>query len=64
MNGKIKFFNTFKEFGFVTGEDGKDYFVHVSGLVGTTSMDKDQKVTFEVEKGDKGLKAVKVTKVA
>jgi len=51
-----------KEFGFVTGEDGKDYFVHITGLVGATSMDKDQKVTFEVEKSERGPKAIKVTK--
>ena len=62
MKGKIKFFNEIKGFGFVTGEDGKDYFVHSTGLVGTQSLDKDDEVTFEVEKGDKGPKAVKVHK--
>lgn len=62
MKGKIKFFNDIKGFGFVTGEDGKDYFVHSTGLVGHTTLEKDDEVTFEVEKGDKGLKAVKVTK--
>lgn len=62
MKGKIKFFNEMKGFGFVTGEDGKDYFVHSTGLVGTTSLEKDDEVTFEVEQGDKGPKAVKVTK--
>jgi len=62
MKGKIKFFNQIKGFGFVTGEDGKDYFVHSTGLVGTTSLDKDDEVTFEIEQGEKGPKAVKVTK--
>ncbi len=62
MKGKIKFFNELKGFGFVTGEDGKDYFVHSTGLVGTTALAKDDEVTFEIEQGDKGPKAVKVTK--
>ena len=62
MKGKIKFFNEIKGFGFVTGEDGKDYFVHSTSLVGTTSLAKDDAVTFEVEQGDKGPKASKVTK--
>ena len=63
MKGKIKFFNVTKGFGFVSGEDGKDYCVHSTGLVGTSSLDKDDEVTFEIEQGDKGPKAVKVTKV-
>jgi cold shock protein len=62
MKGKIKFFNVIKGFGFVTGEDGKDYFVHSTGLAGHTSLDKDDNVTFEIEQGDKGPKAVKVKK--
>ncbi|MBS3082067.1 cold shock domain-containing protein [Candidatus Pacearchaeota archaeon] len=62
MKGKIKFYNEIKGFGFVTGEDGKDYFVHSTSLEGSTSLAKDDEVTFETEQGDKGLKAVKVAK--
>ena len=62
MKGNVKFFNGIKEFGFITGEDGKEYFVHKSGLEDGVSIDKDDKVTFEVEKGDRGPKAVKVVK--
>lgn len=62
MKGKVKFFNEIKEFGFITGEDGKDYFMHKSALKEGVSLDKDDSVTFEVEKGDRGLKAVKVSK--
>ena len=62
MKGKVKFFNEIKEFGFITGEDGKDYFVHKTGLSTNETLDKDDSVTFETEKGDKGLKAVKVSK--
>ena len=62
MKGKIKFFNEMKGFGFVTGEDGKDYFIHSTGIESNASLNKDDEVTLEVETGDKGLKAVKVKK--
>ena len=62
MKGTVKFFSGEKEFGFITGEDGKDYFVHKTGLEGDTTIEKDDKVTFETEEGDRGLKAVKVKK--
>ena len=63
MKGTVKFFNREKEFGFITGEDGKDYFVHKTGLEAGVEIDKEDEVTFETEKGDRGLKAVKVVKV-
>ena len=56
MNGKVKFFNQTKGFGFITAEDGKDYFVHVSDLAGQTLRDNDA-VTFDVVQGDRGPKA-------
>ena len=60
MKGKVKFFDSVKEFGFITGEDGKEYFVHKSGLEDGTSLDKEDSVVFDVEEGDKGKRAVKV----
>ncbi len=62
MKGTIKFFNTEKEFGFIAGEDGKEYFVHKTGLEEGVTIDKDDSVTFETEEGEKGMKAVKVKK--
>ena len=62
MKGKVKFFNEIKEFGFIIGEDGKEYFVHKTGLNTNVMIEKDDSVTFEIEKGDKGPKAVKVSK--
>lgn len=63
MKGKVKFYNNSKGFGFITAEDGKDYFVHSSGLSeGVTISDNDE-VEFEVEQGDRGPKAGKVKKV-
>jgi cold shock protein len=62
MKGKIKFFNDMKGFGFITGEDGKEYFVHSTGLESGVRVSEGDSVTFEVEQGDKGPKAVKVSK--
>ena len=57
--GKVKFFNEAKGFGFIVDEQsGKDIFVHSSGLVDKIS--ENDSVQFEVEKGKKGLNAVKV----
>lgn len=51
-----------KGFGFITGADGKDYFVHSSGLKEGVSVSEGDSVTFEIEQGDKGPKATKVSK--
>lgn len=62
MKGKVKFFNNSKGFGFIAGEDGKEYFVHSTGLVSGQSITEGDSVTFEIEQGDKGPKASKVSK--
>ena len=64
MKGKVKFFNMLKGFGFIAGEDGKEYFVHKSGLEAGVELKENDEVTFEIEQGDKGPKAVKVAKAA
>jgi CspA family cold shock protein len=56
--GTVKFFNESKGFGFITKEDGKEVFVHVSGL--KQDIRQNDKVEFEVEEGKKGLSAVNV----
>jgi cold shock CspA family protein len=60
--GKIDFFNTEKGFGFIK-EIGtnESYFVHYKGLI--DDVVEGDKVSFELEKGMKGLNAVKVTKI-
>ena len=60
MKGKVKFFNEMKGFGFIAGEDGKEYFVHQTGLTEGTEISENDSVRFEVEQGDRGPKAVKV----
>ena len=62
MKGKVKFFNQEKEFGFIIGDDGKDYFVHKSGLQDDLIINEDDSVEFTVEEGDRGPKAVSVSK--
>ncbi|MFQ5620968.1 MAG: cold-shock protein [Candidatus Nanoarchaeia archaeon] len=62
MNGTVKFFNEGKGFGFIVGEDGKEYFVHVTGLTEGTRLAENDAVTFDVEEGDRGPKAVNVKK--
>ncbi len=62
MNGTVKFYNEMKGFGFITAEDGQDYFVHQSALEeGVTLRDNDA-VSFDVEDGERGPKAVNVKK--
>ena len=59
-NGTVKFFNEGKGFGFITpDEGGKDVFVHANGLNGI-SINEGDKVSYDVEEGQKGLNAVNV----
>jgi len=64
MNGRVKFFNEAKGFGFVIGDDGKEYFVHVTGLAEGAEIKDDDEVTFEVTEGDRGPKATNVQRSA
>ncbi|ALR30794.1 cold-shock protein [Chryseobacterium sp. IHB B 17019] len=60
QQGTVKFFNEAKGFGFISPSDGsKDVFVHSSGLISRSIRENDV-VTFEVQKGEKGLNAVNV----
>ncbi|MCK4319445.1 cold-shock protein [Candidatus Micrarchaeota archaeon] len=61
--GTVKFYNDMKHFGFIAGDDGKEYFVHESGLKEGTSIGEGDKVKFEVVEGDKGPKAEQVEKI-
>ena len=60
MQGTVKFFNRKKGFGFISGEDGKDYFVHFSGLAQGTFIRDNDIVSFDGTEGDRGLKAENV----
>ncbi|KQS34446.1 cold-shock protein [Pedobacter sp. Leaf194] len=63
-NGKVKWFNTQKGFGFIVQEDNKDLFVHFKDVLGgIESLKENDQVEFEVAEGRKGLQAVNVKKV-
>lgn len=57
--GTVKFFNNAKGFGFINLKDSdEDIFVHSTNLI--DEIKENDQVTFDVEKGDKGLSAIKV----
>ena len=62
--GKVKWFNAEKGFGFIEREAGDDVFVHFSAIQseGFKSLDEGQAVTFEVEQGQRGPQATNVQK--
>ena len=67
INGKVKWFNPTKGFGFIEREDKqKDVFVHISAVrnAGMNGLDEGQAMTFEVEEGPKGPNAVNIQKVS
>lgn len=65
MQGKVKFFNTEKGYGFIEREGGSDVFVHYSNIAGDgyRSLEEGQIVEFDVAPGRKGEEAQNVTPV-
>ncbi len=62
MQGKVKWFNERKGFGFIEAENGNDVFVHFSAIEGSgfRTLQDGQPVSFDVQSGPKGLSAVNV----
>jgi CspA family cold shock protein len=62
--GKVKWFNPRKGYGFIVTGDGRDVFVHYSNIEGGgyKTLDEGDPVTFEVVEGEKGLRAENVVK--
>jgi len=65
MQGKVKWFNPEKGYGFIEVEDGKDVFVHYSEIKdeGFKTLEEGQTVEFEVVEGNRGPQAVNVLKL-
>ncbi|CAM4146327.1 MULTISPECIES: cold-shock protein [Jeotgalicoccus] len=63
--GTVKWFNGEKGFGFIEQEAGDDVFVHFSAIQGEgyKTLEEGQKVTFEIEEGQRGPQAVNVATV-
>lgn len=62
QNGTVKWFNDDKGYGFITGSDGKDVFVHFSSIKtnGFKGLEEGQKVSYDVEQEDRGPQATNV----
>lgn len=62
LEGKVKWFNPRKGYGFIATTDGRDIFVHYSSISsdGYKTLNEGDPVTFEIVEGDKGLRAENV----
>lgn len=63
-NGKVKWFNAEKGFGFIETAEGQDVFVHFSAIQteGFKTLDEGQEVSFDIEEGQRGPQAANVVK--
>lgn len=65
MNGKVKWFNAEKGFGFIERQDGDDVFVHFTAIQGEgfKTLDEGQNVEFDIVEGPRGPQAANVVKL-
>ena len=61
--GKLKFYNREKRYGFVTGDDGTDYFFHESMLVDGQQVRDEDKVEFNATDGGRGKQATDISRI-
>ena len=65
MRGTVKWFNKERGYGFITTDEGTDYFVHFSGISGSgfRSLESDDVVEFDLKETERGWKAVNVESI-
>ena len=65
MIGKVKWFDSKKGYGFILSEEGKEVFVHYTGIIadGFRALTEGQNVEFEIGSNEKGQQAINVTVV-
>jgi len=63
MKGTVKWYNARKGFGFITGEDEKDVFVHRSVIPNGTYINEGDKVEYKIEDTERGPQATNIKKL-
>jgi len=63
MEGTVKWYNPRKGYGFISGEDGKDIFVHRSSIPEGTYLNEGDKVDYQLEDSERGPQATNVKKL-
>lgn len=65
MKGTVKFYSDFRGFGFIQGEDGQEYFIHISNVISQKdrTLETDDEVIFSPTPGRKGMQAIDVRKI-
>lgn len=65
LHAKVKWFNSKRSYGFITGDDGKDYFVYYQdiNMPGFKTLEEGQEVTFDTKETDRGISACNVTPI-
>ena len=63
MKGTVKWYNSRKGYGFITGEDGKDIFVHRTAIPTGTFLHEGDSVEYEIENAERGEKAINLKKL-
>ena len=66
MTGKVKWFNNQRGFGFISGDDGKEVFVHYSGIVGEgfKELAEGDSVKYDIKETEKGVQAINVVRTS
>ena len=62
MKGTVKFYNDMKGFGFITGEDGKETFVHRTSIPAEMNLHEGDQVEYQIEDSERGPRATNIKK--